>query len=129
VKWSAERGNITLFIGFSTGKLASFVLSNGGLSRVSAVSVGVAVQCLEYAEGILLAGCDDGGLRLLPIRDGASFDGKPTLWTHVNGKDGPGLTCVSIGFTGSMRECFGKCICATGATDGSVAVFELKKVM
>jgi factor associated with neutral sphingomyelinase activation len=129
VKWSAERGQIYLFTGFSTGKLASFVLSNGGLSRISVVSVGVAVQCLEYAEGILLAGCDDGGLRLLPIRDGASFDGKPTLWTNVNGKDGPGLTCVSVGFTGSIGDSFGKCLCATGATDGSVAVFELKKVM
>jgi factor associated with neutral sphingomyelinase activation len=129
LKWSEECGQIYLFTGFSTGKLASYILSNGGLTRVSAVSIGVAVHCFEYAEGILLAGCADGGLRLLPIRDGGCFDGKPTLWSSVNGKDGPGLTCVSLGFTGAIGDGFGKCICTAGATDGSVSVFELKKVL
>ena len=129
VKWCENHGHTYLFAGFSTGKLASYELCNGGLTRVSAVSVGVAVLCLEYAEGILLAGCSDGGLRLLPIRNGASFDGKPTLWMGVNGKSSPGLTCVSLGFTGPLGNGFGKCICATGSTDGSVSVFELKKVL
>jgi WD40 repeat protein len=121
VKWTKEHGETFLFAGFASGRLSSFLLAGGSLIKVSAVSVGVAVACLEYAEGTLLVGCADGGLRLLPIRDGASFDGKPTLWNAVNGKSSPGLTCSSIGFTE------GRFLCSTGAEDGSVAIFELKK--
>lgn len=121
VKWTQEHGETFLFAGFSNGRLSSFLLVSGNLIKVSAVSVGVAVTCLEYAHGTLLVGCADGGLRLLPIRDGASFDGKPTLWNAVNGLSSPGLCCSSIGFHQ------GRFLCATGADDGSVAIFELKK--
>jgi hypothetical protein len=80
-------------------------------------------KCLQYSEGILLAGCADGGLRIIPIRDGAHFNGRPTLFPYVHGKSASGISCISISFT---QE---KCICSTGADDGSVAIFELKKAL
>lgn len=119
VKWTKDQGETFLFAGFSNGRLSSFLLAGGNLIKVSAVSVGVSVTCLEYAQDTLLVGCADGGLRLLPIRDGASFDGKPTLWNAVNGLTSPGLVCCSIGFHD------GRFLCSTGAEDGSVATFEL----
>lgn len=121
VKWTKEQGETFLFAGFSNGRLSSFLLAGGNLIKVSAVSVGVSVTCLEYAQDTLLVGCADGGLRLLPIRDGASFDGKPTLWNAVNGPSNPGLVCCSIGFHD------GRFLCSTGGEDGSVALFELKR--
>lgn len=121
VKWTKEQGETFLFAGFSNGRLSSFLLAGGNLIKVSAVSVGVSVTCLEYAQDTLLVGCADGGLRLLPIRDGASFDGKPTLWNAVNGLTSPGLASCSIGFHD------GRFLCSTGAEDGSVATFELKR--
>lgn len=74
---------------------------------------------MEYSEGILLVGCADGGLRLIPINGGAYFDSRPTLFPALHGK--PAITCISIGFTSDQ------CMCATGAEDGSVAIFELRR--
>ena len=71
-------------------------------------------------------GCADGGLRLLPIRGGAYFDSKPTLWPAVNDKSSPGISCVNIATVDDNRSP-GRCICCTGADDGTVAVFELKR--
>lgn len=71
-------------------------------------------------------GCADGGLRLIPIRDGAYFTSDLSLWPAVNNKSSPGLTSVSISFAFSPGDS-GRCICCTGAEDGSVALFELKK--
>lgn len=122
VKWTKERGETFLFCGFSTGKLVSFSLHNNALTKISAVSVGVSVQCLEYYDGgTLLVGCSDGGLRLLPLRNGAVFHGKPTLWNGVNGKLSPGIASIGLMPIG------GKVLCSTGAEDGSVAIFELRK--
>jgi factor associated with neutral sphingomyelinase activation len=121
VKWTKDQGEVFLFAGFSTGRLSSFILAQGSLIRVGAVSLGVPVQCLEHTEGTLLVGCGDGGLRLLPIHDGASFHGQPTLWKSVNGEGDPSLTCISIGFHES------RLICSTGSEDGSIAIFELKR--
>lgn len=44
LKWSTEGGKIALFTGFSTGKVASFVLEGGNLRKESAVSFGVSVS-------------------------------------------------------------------------------------
>lgn len=129
VQWSAgSGGKMHLFTGFATGKVATYTLLDGGMKRASAASVGVAVQCLVYAEGILLIGCADGGLRLIPIRDGGYFTSDLSLWPAVNGKTAPGLSSVGISFLGNTSDGSGKCICCTGADDGSVAIFELKKV-
>lgn len=81
------------------------------------------MSCLASSESVLLVGCRDGGLRMLSIRRGA-FVSKPTLWNAVNGKSAPGLTCVSIIFSGTE----GRCICSVGAEDGSMVVFEINRV-
>lgn len=44
VKWIRERGQLHLLTSFSTGKIASYALSNGAMRKISAVSVGVAVS-------------------------------------------------------------------------------------
>jgi hypothetical protein len=76
---------------------------------------------MEYTQGILLVGCSDGGLRLIPINDGAYFDARPTLFPSLHGKPASGITCISMSFTSNQ------CMCCTGAEDGSVAFFELKR--
>jgi hypothetical protein len=126
VKWSMMGGRLHLFTGFATGKVASFTLSSGAMRKVSAASVGVAVQCLAYSENILLVGCADGGLRLIPTRDGAQFTTDLSLWPAVNNKSSPGLSSVGMSFVGNAADGSGKCVCCTGAEDGSVALFELK---
>jgi factor associated with neutral sphingomyelinase activation len=125
VKWISEGGRLHLFAGFATGKVASYALAEGALDRESAVSVGVAVLSLVYSEGILLVGCSDGGLRLIPVRDGGHFDSKPTLWNAVNNKSSPGISTISIAYEMIQN----RCICCTGGEDGSVALFELKRAI
>lgn len=127
VKWISEGGRIHLFAAFATGKVSSYALADGALDRESAVSVGVAVLSLVYSEGILLVGCSDGGLRLIPVRDGGYFDSKPTLWPAVNDKSSPGISAISIAYE-LIQNGRGRCICCTGSEDGSVALFELNKV-
>lgn len=76
----------------------------------------------------MLVGCADGGLRLIPVRDGRHFDSKPSLWNGVNSKDSPGISSINITYIiGSDGT--EKCICCSGGEDGSVALFELKKVI
>jgi hypothetical protein len=120
-------GQLHLFAGFATGKVASFTLQDGSMRKASAVSVGVAVHCLVYSENILLVGCADGGLRLIPVQDGAYFTSNPTLWTAVNNKASPGISSISISYVRATNG-MSRCICCTGAEDGSVALFELKKI-
>jgi len=125
VKWVSEAGQFHMFAAFATGMVSSYSLIDGSLHRNCAVSVGVAVLSMEYTEGKLLVGCSDGGLRLIPIRDGAFFDSKPTLWPAVNNRSSPGICSISIAY--SHSEGRRKCICCTGGNDGTVALFELKK--
>lgn len=127
VKWSLGGGKLHLFTGFATGKVASFTLSNDSMRKVSAASVGVAIQCLAYAENILLVGCADGGLRLIPTRGGSQFTADLSLWPAVNNKSSPGISSVGLSIVGNSADGTGKCICCTGAEDGSVALFELKR--
>ena len=120
VNWVMESGSLHLFTAFSTGKVASYSLVDGTLQRRSAVSVGVSVLSLVYSQAKLLAGCADGGLRLIPVRDGATFEGKPTLWTAVNNKSAPGISSISVTY-----DATGRCFCSSGGSDGSLALFEL----
>jgi len=127
VKWISEAGKLHLFCAFSTGKLASYALSEDVLVRENAVSVGVPITSLSYTESVLLLGCADGSLLLIPVRDGAYFDSKPTMWKGINNKStSPGISSISLTYTESRGET--KCIVCTGAEDGSILLFELKKV-
>lgn len=129
VKWSSDGGRLSLFTGFATGKVASYTLAEGAMRKASVASVGVAVQSMVYSEGILLVGCADGGLRLIPIRDGAHFTADLSLWPSVNNKTSPGVTSVNLSIMGMTRDGSGRCICCTGAEDGSIAIFELKRAI
>ena len=48
-------------------------------------------------------------------------------WTAVNNKESPGISSISISYVRSTNDTV-RCICCTGAEDGSVALFELKKI-
>jgi factor associated with neutral sphingomyelinase activation len=129
VKWSSEGGRLSMFTGFATGKVASYALIDGAMRKASVASVGVAVQSMVYSEGILLVGCADGGLRLIPIRDGAYFTSDLSLWPSVNNKASPGVTSVNLSIMGTTRDGLERCMCCTGAEDGSIAIFELKRAI
>lgn len=127
VQWVSSGGTLHMFAAFSTGKVASYSLVDGRvLERRNAVSVGVSILSLVYAaEGFLLVGCADGGLRLIPVREGAYFHAKPTLWPAVNDKSAPGISSIAYTSTASG----GRFVCCTGGEDGSIALFELKQVL
>jgi WD40 repeat protein len=131
VKWVDNGdGRLALFAAFSTGVVASYALFEGGLHRMSAVSIGVAILSLVHADGHLWLGSSDGALRLIPVREGGYFD-KPTLWTAVNHKASPGITSISVtplpkSTTGASANVT-DFVCCTGGEDGSVALFELRK--
>lgn len=127
LRWVSEGGKLYLFAAFSSGRLTSYTLVEGLLLRNSAVSLGVAVTSVLYTEGVLLAGCADGGLRLIPVREGVYFDSKPILWKALNNtKTSPGISSISL--TYYKRNGEHKCVCCIGGEDGSVVLFELKKV-
>jgi hypothetical protein len=127
VKWSSEKGRLSLFTGFATGKVASYSLVDGTMRKASVASVGVSVQSLVYAEGILLVGCSDGGLRLIPIRDCTYFTPDLSLWPSVNNKTSPGLTSVNLSIIRMKKGDGGTCVCCTGGEDGSIAIFEIQR--
>ena len=125
IKWISVNGKLHLLVGFSTGKVASYSMNGDRVKRDSAVSVGVAITSLAYSVklGVLLLGCADGGLRLITLRDGARFDTRPTLWTKVNNQSSPGITSIDVIDIGLGES--QKCLCCTGGSDGSVALFEI----
>jgi factor associated with neutral sphingomyelinase activation len=123
VKCASVGGKVHLFAAYSDGKLASYTLVEGSLRRESALSLAVAITSLHHTEGVLLAGCADGGLLLIPLDNKGCFDAKPTLWKSLNNKStSPGISSISLTY---VRE---QCICCTGGADGSVALFELKRL-
>lgn len=157
VKWihSSTDDKLHLLAAFSTGSLTSYALTfsatghptstSTSLRRQSGVSVGVPVSSLAYLaeDNCLLVGCADGGLRLVQLCHGSAiFDTsiKPTLWNAVNNKSAPGISSISVTYlladaavdgnnTNNASNCerFRR-ICCTGAEDGSIALFELKRV-
>lgn len=128
VKWSLENERLNLFVGFATGKIASYSLVNGIIRRSDAVSVGIAVQCLKYKEGILLVGDIGGGLRLIPIDGGTKFKSDVSLWPSINSKTSPGLTSLDICVM-EMSSNDSRCVCTTAGEDGSIALFEIREVL
>jgi hypothetical protein len=147
VKWVAASdggSTLNLFAAFSTGKVASYTLIDGrSLERRHAVNLGVPILSLVYTDSSLLLGCSDGGLRLIPIRQGgggdgaAYFDGKPSVWPAVNHAGAPGISSISVvaasttavttaakPTTSTQQQ---QLICCTGGVDGSVSLFELKR--
>ena len=140
VQWvQTVDGGLHLFCSFSTGKVAAYSLADQSSRLVSAaaVSVGVAILSMIFSEGVILVGCADGGLRLIPVTyrlgsngmRGFHFDSKPTMWKAVNSKSAPGICSIAIGYTTTKSQdgqSKRRCICCTGAEDGSVAMFELK---
>ena len=96
--------------------------------KTSTFPIVLQVKCLVYSEGILLVGCADGGLRLIPVGDGTQFQGKPSLWPALNNKSSPGISSINVTYT-TGKDGVMKCICCSGAEDGSVALFELKRVV
>ena len=127
VKWSSEGDRLILFTGFGSGKVASYSLVDGVLQKGGAVSVGVAVQSMMYSEDVLIVGCSDGGLRLIPLLDGIHFTSDLTLWPAINNKVSPGLTSVDLSIMKSSNDDSRKCVCCTAGEDGSVALFEIKQ--
>lgn len=125
VQWVMESGSSHLFAGFSTGKIASYSIIDGKLQRQAAVSIGVAILSLVYSEGVILVGCADGGLRLIPVRNATKFEDKPTLWNTVNGKAAPAITSIGLSRVPNGDDA-GRRICVTGGEDGTVALFELR---
>jgi len=132
VAWAS--GGTVLFAGFGTGRVVSYSLQGTALRPLSRLSVGSPVQCLAASEENLLVGCSDGGLRLIPVGDGARFDSNPRLWRAVNGPSSPSLSSVCVGLliptttaavAGRRRR---RVFCATGADDGTVTLSELKEV-
>jgi len=123
VRWAPGK---YLFAAFGNGRVASYLFDNGNVSPVSRISIGSPVQCLSLVEENLFAGCADGSLRMIPIGEGAHFNTSPQSFTRVNGVSSPALTSISISI--AQSENLGrKYICASGAEDGSVSIFELEE--
>jgi factor associated with neutral sphingomyelinase activation len=123
VKCAVIGGIVHVFAAFSNGRLASYTMVDNTLRQESVVSLGVAITSLFHADGVLLVGCADGGFLLVPISKNAHFERKPTVWKALNNTTtSPGITSVSQAV---IRD---RCICCTGGVDGSVVLFELKRI-
>jgi WD40 repeat protein len=48
IQWSSEGGRLTLYTGYATEKVASYILDGGSIRKAGAALVGVAVQSLKY---------------------------------------------------------------------------------
>jgi factor associated with neutral sphingomyelinase activation len=84
VRCASVGGKVHIFAAYTDGRLISFTLVEGALRRESAMSLGVAITSLHHAEELLLAGCADGGLLLIPLDNDGRFNAKPTLWKALN---------------------------------------------
>lgn len=123
----ASSGNaVVLIAGFASGKISSYVLHDRNISPVSEITLGSPVRCLAVVDkSSVIVGCADGGLRVIAMERRAFFDSKPKCWKSVNGKNSPSISslsmCCSYG-----EETKKKRWCATGADDGSVALYEMQ---
>jgi len=77
---------------------------------------------------MLVAGCADGGIRLIQVGRDGHFDFHPRLWKSIHGKNSPRITSISVVKSPvSTIEC--KTFwCGIGAEDGIVSVHELKEL-
>ena len=123
VKWAP--GNY-LFASFGN-RVASYLLSNGTLRPVSKISAESPVHCLTLIEENLFAGCADGGLRMIPIGEGAHFNTSPQPWRGVNGEKSPALISISGSKIQRSESGQRRYLIATGSVDGNMAVFELEE--
>ena len=121
VKWAP--GNY-LFASFGS-RVASYLLSNGTLRSISRISAGSPVHCLELIEENLFAACADGGLRMIPIGEGAHFNTSPQPWKGINGEQSPALTSISGSKMQRSESGERRYLIATGSVDGNMAIFEL----
>lgn len=128
LKWS-KNGEIILFAGFQNGRISSFSFKHDGMYPVSTLSLGSAITCLQMLPfcPFVFMGCADGGFRILPFATVGHFDdANPIVWNSVNGPSSPGITSLSV-IPSEGRE-NGYTI-STGASDGSVAVFSIEKML
>jgi len=134
LKWATDTSCGETFLyagfdaGFGNGKVASYVLRNGGIYSISKLQIGSPIQCLSVVDEDIFAGCADGGLRLVPVGEGGHFDYNPKVWAAINGTSAPGLSSLSVVVikTSTLTERI--YICAAGAEDGTVALFQIKEL-
>ena len=113
-----------LIAGFATGQVSSFLLHDRNLSPISEVYLGSPVRCLVVDDDCVIAGCADGGLRVIPLEKRAFFDSKPKWCKSVNEKSATGVSSLSVSsFYNSSGE--KRRFCATGADDGTVVLYEM----
>jgi len=134
LKWATNVSSGETFLyagfdaGFGSGGVASYVLRNGGIYPISKLHIGSPVRCLSAVNGDIFAGCADGGLRLVPVGEGGHFDYNPRTWTAVNGTNSPGLTSLSATAMKTSTPTERIFMCATGAEDGTVALFQIREL-
>ena len=123
----ASSGNaIVLIAGFASGKISSYILHDHNLSSVSEITLSSPVRCLATVdESSVIVGCADGGLRSIAMERRAFLHSKPKLWKSVNGQNSPSISSLSI-CCNYGEETKKKRWCATGADDGSVALYEMQ---
>ena len=109
----SSTGETFLVAGYSVGRLSSFFLLNG-----TVLKEGVEIKSVEYSSQHLLVTCVDGGVRWLPLVGASLGKEPPTLWNVVHGDNKVSIGCCSI------KIIQGRCLCATGAEDSSITLFE-----
>jgi hypothetical protein len=116
-----------LCVGLGNGRVISHILRDDVICAVSKLHIGSSVHCLSFAgNDILVAGCADGGIRLIPLGHGGHFDYNPRLWKSIHGRDSPRITSLSIAQSvGATGNSF---MCAIGAEDGTVSLHEMKQL-
>jgi len=129
VKWVSTQGfgEPKLFVGFETGKLVSYVLTNGAIRPMSKIMLGSAVRCITATDDLVLAGCADGSLQLILVDYDGNLDAASRKWNSVNGNKSPSITCVSIAEDKELHNTR-QYICATGHDDGSVVLSKMKEI-
>jgi WD40 repeat protein len=128
LKWS-NNTEIILFAGFQNGRILSFSFKHDGMYPVAKLNLGSPINCLEILPSypLVFTGCADGSLRIVRTASSGQFDDDQTqqVWKSVNGPSSPGITSLSVIPKESQETGY---TIATGAQDGSVAVFPIEKL-
>ncbi len=170
-----ERETILLFAGFGNGRIASYVLKEEKFYPVGILDVGSPVRiflypinvfyfikeksnhanrlrnlpqvnCLSITNNAIVAGCEDGGIRLTSFGMDGHLDYQPRLFSSVNGASSSSITsihCVDLFLedhgqdsvettpaTSKIRNMKKKTkyLCCTGGKDGTVSLFHLNEL-